>query len=477
MAASLEFLDVVVIGAGISGLSAAHELMKRRPQTKLVVLEAKNRVGGRLDSAELKTAKGTDRWDLGGQWVSRTQKAVMNLLEELDVEIYDQWSTGSKVMQGFDGIIKTYSTSLPPLSYLALLDMWWFTYKVESLCKEVPIDDPSKCPYAVEWDGMTLESWKHQTIWTSDVKDILDAIVGIVFGATPSQMSFLYFLHYLHCAGGWSVIIDPDTKGYAQEWRIKGTAHRVTELLAARLGRERVLLNHPVTSIKQEDEHVFVSSSVGQSYKAKFVILAIPPHLAGQIEFSPRLPYNKQRLTHNMPPSHLTKFVATYATAFWRKAGLSGDMARNSSEGVCEGNPIAITFDATTNDGNPAILGFITSYAAAKWTSVKDEIKEEAILKSLKLYFGPEAEHPLDFCVKDWSKEEWNGGCPVNVMVPGAVINYGDCLRQPFLRVHWAGTESATEWRGYMNGAVQAGHRATREVLERLDNPAPTQSD
>jgi len=178
-----------------------------------------------------------------------------------------------------------------------------------------------------------------------------------------------------------------------------------------------------------------------------------------------------------MPPSHLTKFVATYATAFWRKAGLSGDMARSSSEGVCESNPVAITFDATTSNGNPAILGFITSYAAAKWTSVMDEIKKEAILKSLKSYFGPEAEHPLDFCVKDWSKETWNGGCPVDVMVPGAVINYGDCLREPFLRIHWAGTETATEWRGYMNGAVQAGQRVASEILSRLADPSPTQSD
>ena len=60
----------------------------------------------------------------------RNQKAVMNLLEELEVEIYDQWDTGSKIMQSSDGIIKKYSGSLPPLWFLALLDMWWFIRKV-----------------------------------------------------------------------------------------------------------------------------------------------------------------------------------------------------------------------------------------------------------------------------------------------------------------------------------------------------------
>jgi len=174
-----------------------------------------------------------------------------------------------------------------------------------------------------------------------------------------------------------------------------------------------------------------------------------------------------------MPPSHLTKFVASYDTAFWRNAGLCGDMARSSCVGCCENNPIGITFDGTTSNGNPAIVGFITSYAAAKWVSVKDEMKKEAILKSLKLFFGPEAEHPLDFFIKDWSQETWNGGCPVNVMAPGAITNYGDCLREPFNRVYWAGTETATEWRGYMSGAVQAGQRAVNEVLARLDNHSP----
>lgn len=474
--ASLKTVDVVVVGAGISGLSAAYELLKKRPHTNLVVLEAKDRVGGRLDSVELKTAKGSDRWDIGGQWVSRSQKAITSLLEELDVEIYNQWNNGSKIMHGSDDVITTYSSPLPPLSYIALLDLWWFTYKVENLCKEVPIDDPSKCCHAAEWDGMTLETWKHQTIWTNVVKEVLDTVVGIVFGVTPSQMSLLFFLHYLHCSGGWSIVVDSSVKGHAQEWRIKGTAHRVTELLAGRLGRDRLILSHPVISIKQEDEHVFVRSLVGQSYKAKSVILAIPPHLAGQIEFSPPLPYNKQRLIQNMPPSHLIKFVASYATAFWRKAGLSGEMARSTAKGVCENNPIAITFDGTTSDGSPAILGFITSYAAAKWSTETDEMKKKAILKALKLYFGQEAEHPLDVSVKDWSKEKWNGGCPVNVMVPGAVINYGDCLREPFHRVHWAGTETATEWRGYMNGAVQAGQRAASEVLDNLSS-GPVETD
>lgn len=474
MAAALsESVDVVVVGAGISGLSAAYELMKKRPETRLVVLEAKDRVGGRLDSAELKTATGNDRWDVGGQWVARSQKNIMNLLQELDVEVYDQWTTGNRILHNLNGNIKTYSSSLPPLSYLALLDTWWFFYKVDSMCKEVPIEDPTKCPHAALWDGMTLETWKQQTLWTISMKEVLDATVGMIFGVTPSQMSLLYFLHYVHCAGGFSFIVDADEKGYAQEWRIKGTAHRVTELLAGRLGRDNVILNHPVASIKQEDKHVFVSNSAGQTYKTKFVILAIPPHLTSQIEFSPELPYNKQRLTYNMPPAHLTKFVATYGTAFWRKDGLSGELLRSSCEDSCNNNPIAMTFDATTSDGNPAILGFITSSTAAKWSSVPDEIKKEDILKSLKTYFGPEAEHPLDFRLKDWSKESWNGGCPVSVMVPGALTNYGDCLREPFLRIHWAGTESATEWRGYMDGAVQAGQRAANEVLARLNNPSP----
>ncbi|CAH3171923.1 unnamed protein product [Porites evermanni] len=454
MAAALsESVDVVVVGAGISGLSAAYELMKKRPKTRLVVLEAKDRVGGRLDSAELKTATGNDRWDVGGQWVARSQKNIMNLLQELDVEVYDQWTTGDRILQNINGNIKTYSSSLPPLSYLALFDMWWFFYKVDSMCKEVPIEDPTKCPHAELWDGMTLETWKQQTIWTriSIMKFIYSSFQSKVSESAESVKDT--HCHYMKFKNLQTILGRHPMGGGG--------------------GKKNFIVGFCVFSCLQEDKHVFVSNSAGQTYKTKFVILAIPPHLTSQIDFTPELPYNKQRLTYNMPPAHLTKFVATYGTAFWRKDGLSGELLRSSCEDSCNNNPIAMTFDATTSDGNPAILGFITSSTAAKWSSVPDEIKREDILKSLKTYFGPEAEHPLDFRLKDWSKESWNGGCPVSVMVPGALTNYGDCLREPFLRIHWAGTESATEWRGYMDGAVQAGQRAANEVLARLNNPSP----
>ena len=91
----------------------------------------------------------------------------------------------------------------------------------------------------------------------------------------------------------------------------------------------------------------------------------------------------------------------------------------------------------------------------------------DAVLGSLARFFGPRAASPVDFIEVDWAAEEWTRGCYAAIFTPGTWTQYGPALREPVGRLHWAGTETATEWCGYMDGAAQSGERVAAEILAR----------
>ncbi|TNN55974.1 Amine oxidase [flavin-containing] A [Liparis tanakae] len=183
-----------------------------------------------------------------------------------------------------------------------------------------------------------------------------------------------------------------------------------------------------------------------------------------KIHYQPALPSQREFLTQNMPVGHLIKFIITYQTAFWKEKGFSGEIVAGSSTGC----PFCVTFDATSPSGNAALVGFIAGQQASQWSSKEGGERRKAVLSSLVQYLGLEAASFIHYEEKDWAKEDYSGGCPVNVMAPGMLTYYHPSLRKPCGRIHWAGTETATLWCGYMSGAVQAGQRAALEVLADL---------
>ncbi|XP_076016078.1 putative flavin-containing monoamine oxidase A [Genypterus blacodes] len=468
-----EVWDVIVVGAGLSGLSAAHLLRKRSSGLRVLVLEAKDRVGGRTLSCDIPAANGVDRWDFGGQWVGRTQTHILELIEELRLETYPQFNTGKKVHHmGRPGAkVRTYGTSIPALSPLVLLDLTQLLWKMDRLCATVCVQDPSRTPNAVELDSMTLHSYLKQHAWTQDLREEMGLCSRSVFGMEPSQMSFLYFLAYAAAAGGLLPLLE-STPGSAQELKIKGGTQQLSERLAERVGWQNVRLGSAVTAIWQDDEWAQVKTAA-DSLLCRAVIVTCPPHLAAKIHYTPALPPQREFLTQNMPVGHMIKFIITYKTAFWRRKGFSGEIVA----GLCSDCPLSVTFDATSPSGNPALVGFISGQQASQWSSKTVAERKKAVLDSLVKYFGPEAASFIHYQEKDWAKEAYSGGCPVNVMAPGLLTYYHPSLRNPCGRIHWAGTETATQWCGYMSGAVQSGRRAALEVLAELCPATLTQEE
>ena len=136
---------------------------------------------------------------------------------------------------------------------------------------------------------------------------------------------------------------------------------------------------------------------------------------------------------------------------------------------MSEIGPIKVTFDTSPADGSVGIMmGFIGGHDARVWENRSDAERRTAALQNLANYFGNEALDPGEIVEFNWSAEPWNRGCPVAVLGPGTLIDFGTTLRMPVGRIHWAGTETSTYWNGYMDGAVRSGERAAQEVLAAL---------
>lgn len=440
--------DVVVVGAGLAGLRTADLL--RQSGLRVLVMEARDRVGGRTWSTELAGAP----VELGAQWVGPGQPRMLALLDELGLATHPVAHDGRKVVV-IGGRRRTHAGTIPPLSPTALGGLQAALWGMDRLARGIDPAAPWEAARARELDGVTLEQWKRRRIPSAAGRAVFDAAIRVVFGAEPAELSLLWVAHYVAGAGGMAPLVE--VQGGAQERRISAGTQSVAEALAARLG-DAILTGRAVETVAQDAEGVTVAGAWG-GVRARRVVLALPPHLAARIAFSPLLPAARDALTQRFAMGQTIKVQVRYESAFWRADGLSG-------EAVCGDGPISVVLDGSGPDGAaPALSAFMVGgpgREAATWTTAQ---RRERVLDGLARCFGPAAREPLAYADLDWSAEPWSRGCPTGSAAPGALHQFGYALREPAGRVHWAGTETARRWAGFMEGAIESAERAAAEVL------------
>lgn len=442
-------VDVVVVGGGYSGLAAAWALSKLG--RSVLVLEARDRVGGR---AWTQKVPGGGWVDNGGQWIGPGQTQILELASETGVATFPTHQDGQHILV-FGGKRLVYTTDDPtsldlPVPEEDLQELLQALAELDALSRTVPSDAPWEAARAEEWDTQTAATWMKDNLKTAGAKFAFHAAIVAYFSVEPCDVSFLHLLFYISAAGGLQ-----ELEASSLIWRFVEGAQEIPNRLAERLG-EQVQYNCAVRKIDQSGDKVIVGTDDG-TVECHRVIVAVSPQLASRICYEPVLPASRDQYMQRMPLGSVIKCHAVYPHAFWRDDNFNGQLVSEDE--------VNATFDNSPEDGVPGILvGFLEGDVARRWHERSETDVREKMLTTFVEHFGEQAAKPERFYYANWGAEPWSRGCYAGIPTPGTWIGYRDAVRKPIDRIHWAGTETSTEWAQYMEGAVRSGQRAAAEV-------------
>jgi len=444
--------DVCVVGAGYAGLTAARRLSEGGKS--VVVLEARDRVGGRIWTQRLADGSPVDR---GGAWLAPYHDRIFALAGEVGVSTYKTWVTGAHLL--VDGErTRRYTGLIPKISPLAVLTIVRAQARIDRMAKHVPIEAPWTAKRAAEWDRRTV-AWfiEHSGIRTQLGRDLFEMAVRGLFTGDLNDTSFLHLLFLVRAHHSINKLFS--IAGGSQENLVDGGAGSIAQRVADALG-DAVRVNTPVRSITQQTDHVVVEGS-DLTVSARHVVVAVPPALALEIAFDPVLPDDRLALYRNAVAGPESKTLVVYDEPFWRADGFSGQTAD-------PGSASEVTLDASPASGNPGVIAsFAFGSVATTFDALDPAERRRAVLDALSARLGRRAATPVEFIETAWWSEPWTRGCSMAHLPPGTLTRYGPLLREPFGLVHWAGTETSTTSHGAIDGAVRSGERAAAEILDR----------
>jgi len=442
--------DVCVIGAGYAGLTAARRLSQAGKA--VAVLEARDRIGGRIWTHTLPDGTAVDR---GGAWLASRHAAIFGLAREVDVSTYTTWVKGAHLLVDNE-VTRRYTGLIPKISPMAVATIALAQMKLDRMAKRVPLESPWTAKRAAEWDAQSVVSYLERSgIRTTIGRDLFEMAVRGLFASDLNSVSFLDLLFLVRAHGSIGKLFS--IKGGSQENMVEGGAGSIAHRMADALG-DSIRLNSPARSITQREDSVRVESD-GPTVFAARAVVAIPPALTLEMAFDPVLPDDRLTLYRNAVAGSETKTLVVYDEPFWRAEGFSGQTAG-------PGSAAEVTLDASPASGRPGVLASFTFGRVAEQMEAIDAVeRRDAVLNALTARLGPRAAAPSEFIETAWWTEKWTRGCSMAHFPPGILTTYGSLLQKPFELVHWAGTETSTTSHGAIDGAVRSGERVAAEIL------------
>jgi monoamine oxidase len=446
--------DVVIVGAGLSGMIAARAVLAAglRP----VVLEADTRVGGRILTEEVLPGVPVE---IGAQWIGDTHHRMFTLAEELGVKTYPQYDEGETSYElGGTGALRENDFHTRFAAELTELER--VLRHLDELASEVPAEAPWQAPRALEWDAITAGAWYDRQGLSNVARTLLEICTVGILAVPTAEVSFLHLLFTIQTCGVTSELF-AESEGGAQTTRFVGGTAEIPRRLAALIA-DHIVLNTPVQLIEHAASSVAVHCRGGSVVRGSRVIVAISPALAGRIMYDPPLPGVRDQLTQRSPNGSAMKAFFVYDEPFWRTDGLNGQL-------ISDIGPARMSNDTCIpGDDHGVILLFLEGAEARTYGRLPQAERRELLTAELVRHYGSAAATPLAYVDGEWSDREWTRGCYNANHGPHVWTTYGPALSAPIGVIHWASTDTATHWSAYMEGAVDAGERAAREVIDAL---------
>ena len=442
--------DVVIVGAGAAGLTAANEL--KRAGLSVAVLEARDRVGGRLHTDVIDGAM----LEIGGQWVSPDQDALIDTVAELGLETFSRYREGDSVYVGPNGVATRFTGEMFPVSPETERVLAEITDRLDAMVAEIDPDRPWAHEKAAEWDTISWDAWlRAQTDDDEAVRNLAFATGSAMLTKPTHSFSLLQSLLMAASAGSYSHLVDAD---FILDKRVVGGLQQVPLLLAERLGDD-VFLEQPVRTLEWGDDGVTAIAD-GMTVRARFAIVALAPNLYTRISFVPALPRLQHQMHQHISMGFVIKVHAVYDRPFWREQGLSGTAF----------SPYELSHEAydNTNHGDErgTLVGFVSDQRADDVFRVSADERKERILESLSHYYGPEAKNPIVYYESDWGSEEWTRGAYAASFDLGGLHRYGADLREPVGPISFACSDLAGAGYQHVDGAIRMGRLVASQILE-----------
>jgi monoamine oxidase len=446
--------DVVIVGAGLSGMIAARKLLEAGLTP--VVLEADDRVGGRIltevvDGVPL---------ELGAQWIGDTHQRMFGLAAELGVETFAQYDEGetSYELDG-SGVLREHDFHARYQPELAEVE--GVLRRLDALAAEVPVDAPWLAARAAEWDAITAGAWYDAQELSVVGRTLLEICTVGILAVPTAEVSFLHLLFTIQTCGVTAELF-AESEGGAQTTRFVGGTSEIPRRLADLISNH-IVLKSPVLLIEHSADSVTVHCRGGLVARGRRAIVAISPTLAGRIMYDPPLSGVRDQLTQRLPNGSAMKAFFVYSEPFWRAAGFNGQL-------ISDVGPARMSNDTCIpGDERGVILLFLEGEQARTVGRLPEADRRAAMTAELVRHFGSQAAHPDFYVDGEWSDRQWTRGCYNANHGPHVWTKYGPALTVPIGAIHWASTDTATHWSAYMEGAVDAGERAAREVIDSLN--------
>lgn len=422
-AAAPENLQVVIIGAGFAGLAAAYQLHKKG--VSFVVLESRNRIGGRVFSHQL-----TDELviELGGEWVGNSHTRIQELCSEFNLTLQNnqfdthliykgqyspagQWDYSPAWKQKFEQLLSDY-TQMSEADKRTLDRYDWWRYLVNNGC-----------------EGRDL-----------DIRELLDSTD---FGESIRHVSaFAALSEYAESS--------PNNE---MDLKIKGGNGQLAAALAKKIGDDKILRQHHVASVTQ-DKQITVACSNGRLFNCQHLICTVPAFALSRINFQPGLPMAYQQALNELQYARINKHALHFGERFWKD---------ESFDLLSDQGPHYF-YHATKNQKSRD--GVLIAYSIGEKAAMNANNTEYAVndvFRCLEPHFGnikPQLQNHINYY---WGNDDYSRGAYALFGI-GQWFSLRPVLSEPFGNIHFAG-EHLADWQGFMEGAINTGEEAAEAVM------------